>query len=151
MQIKRPKGELAWWARLRKQSLLWQKETEKSRNGAKQNSLIATRLQWWEASRKKKSRKSKKEEVEEEEDHERQMRTEVTKGIIAGVLKEADTVGGGVTGNTVEVSQNTNFKVSGKYRKSDWRRGGGRIGICAKNKDSVAAGDGCQIGMKTMS
>ena len=39
------------------------------------------------------------------------MRNEVTRGIIAGVLKEADTVGGGVTGNTVPVTQSFDDKV----------------------------------------
>ena len=37
----------------------------------------------------------------------------VTQGIIAGVLKEGDTVGGGVTRNAVPLTQNINVRDSG--------------------------------------
>ena len=47
----------------------------------------------------------KEEEDEGKDDQKRQMRSEVTKEIVASVLKEADTVGGGVTGNTGPISQ----------------------------------------------
>ena len=45
------------------------------------------------------------EEDEEEENQERTMRNAVTRGTMEGVPKEADSGGGGVTGNTVSVTQ----------------------------------------------
>ena len=56
----------------------------------------------------------KEEKDEEEKDQEGQIRSQVTRGIIAGVLKEADTVEGGVTRNTVPVTQSINVWDSGK-------------------------------------
>ena len=57
------------------------------------NAQSASRLRWWEAARKQQGRKNcEEEEDEEEEDQERKMRNDGTRGIIAGVLKEADTV-----------------------------------------------------------
>ena len=38
------------------------------------------------------------------------MINDVTRGLIAGALKEADTVGGGVTGNNVFVTQSIKVK-----------------------------------------
>ena len=56
------------------------------------------------------------------------MRNEVTTGIIAGVLKEADTVGGGFNRNTVSVTQSINVKEDsitnaelGGERKDEWK------------------------------
>ena len=55
------------------------------------------------------------------------MRSEVTRGIIASVLKEADTVGGGVTRNTAPVTKSIHVKDSvkmselGLERKDKWR------------------------------
>ena len=57
-----------------------------------------------------KEEKGKEEQDEEEENRDRKIRNEVTRGIIAGMLKEADTGGGGVTGNTVSASQSINVK-----------------------------------------
>ena len=45
--------------------------------------------------------KAKRKEDEQEENQEGKIRNEVTRGIVAGALKETDTVGGGAIGNTV--------------------------------------------------
>ena len=50
------------------------------------------------------------EEDAEEENQERTMRNAVTRGTMAGVPKEADIFGGGVTGNTVSVTQSMYVK-----------------------------------------
>ena len=55
--------------------------------------------------RRSKGEKCKEDEDEEKEDKERQMGSEVTRRITAGVLKEADAVGGGVIRITVAVTQ----------------------------------------------
>ena len=60
-----------------------------------ENAKSVTRIQW------------RKEEEEEEEGQEKKMENEVIRGIIASVPKEADTVGGCVTGNTVPSIQST--------------------------------------------
>ena len=52
-----------------------------------------------------KGEEGKEEEGEEDENHERKMRNDVTREVVAGVLKEADTVGGGVTRNIVSATQ----------------------------------------------
>ena len=57
-----------------------------------------------------KEKKGREEEDEEEENKERKMRHEVTRGIMAGVPEEADTVGGGVTRNTVSFTQSRYVK-----------------------------------------
>ena len=64
-----------------------------------------------------------------EENQERKMRSEVTRGITAGVLKEADTVGRGVTRNTVSVTPSINVKripsklhaEPGGERNDEWK------------------------------
>ena len=70
----------------------------------------------------------KEEEDEEEDNQARKMRNEVTRGIIAGVEKEANTVGVGVTRNTVSVTQSIhanddsikNAELGGE-RKDEWK------------------------------
>ena len=56
----------------------------------------------------------------------RRMRSEVTKGIVAGMLEEADTVGRGVTRIAVAVTQSTNVMDSEQKDKwkdfEQWRR-----------------------------
>ena len=68
------------------------------------------------------------EEYEEEENQERTMINAVTRGTMAGVPKEADTFGGGVTGNTVSVAQSIIVKEEpipksepGAERKDEWK------------------------------
>ena len=66
---------------------------------------------------------------EVEEGQEKKMDNQVIRGIVAGVPKEADTVGGGVTRNTVSAALSANagedsFKKSelGSGRKDDLKR-----------------------------
>ena len=69
------------------------------------------------------------EEDEEEENQERTMRNAVTRGIMAGVPKEADIFGGGVTGNTVSVTQSMYVKEDSIHKsepgveRNDERKG----------------------------
>ena len=74
-----------------------------------------------------KAEKGKEEEDEGKEDQKRQMRSDVTKEIVASVLKEADTVGGGVTGNTGPISQTTDVtdlvkavEIGMEHRRQNW-------------------------------
>ena len=84
---------------------------KQSRNGGNKKCLKHS-LQWWDAALGEvKQKRCKEEEDEEKEDQERQMRSEVTKGIIAGAVKEADTVGG-VTRNVLPVTQSINVRDS---------------------------------------
>ena len=53
---------------------------------------------------------------EEEYEKERTMRSEVTRRIIAGVPKEAYTVGGGVARNTVSVAKAQKLRIPSKNR-----------------------------------
>ena len=58
----------------------------------------------------KKKRSKSKEEENEEESQEIKIRNEATRGIVAGVLKEADAGGGGVTRNTSSATQSNNVE-----------------------------------------
>ena len=100
-----------------------------------------------------------KEEVDEEEDPERRIRNDVTRGIVAGVLKEADTVGGGATRNTVPATQCINVKGDsnrraklGGERKDEWKDIEQRVrqnGIALKLR-TVLKKEMLWTGMKTM-
>ena len=96
----------------------------------------------------RRSKVEKREEEEaEEEDQEKKMENEVIRRIIAGVPKEADTVGGGVTRNTVSEAQSTNAGEK-HFRKSE--PGFRRQACCERDRAGHKGRSGTALKSKTI-
>ena len=100
------------------------------------------------------------EDDEEEEDHERKIRIEVTRGIVAGLLEEVDVVGRGVTRNTVSAIHSINVKDDsiryaqlGGERQDEWKEIEQRVRQnwdCSQIEDSFEKKEMLWTGIKTV-
>ena len=90
----------------------------------------ATRFQWWDDARMKKK-----------EDQERQRRNEVTKKIVASMLKDADTVGFEIIRDTVLTFQGSHGKDFGKAVEFGWELKRRQNWDCSQIEDRVEEED----------